>query len=286
MPAIRRILFPFDFSRQGSLAAPFVRAIAGRCGAGVTLLSVVPPAWNTISAEIPVLVDLEEEGKERDLKLRLKKVADEQFRGLTVEAVTAVGDPALKIVKYAHAHQMDLIMLPTHGFGVFRSMLIGSVTAKALHDADCPVWTATHAEEQRSPPLPRTVLCAVDGTSETIALMQWAAGFTKTLGAELRLFHVVPPVSDWLAIPSERELQEQMRTEARAQLGSQLKQASVDAPLRVAVGKITDAIAEEARREEADLIVIGRGSANASMGRLRSHTYGIVRQSPCPVLSV
>jgi hypothetical protein len=30
---------------------------------------------------------------------------------------------------------VDLIMMPTHGVGTFRSFLVGSVTAKVLHDA-------------------------------------------------------------------------------------------------------------------------------------------------------
>jgi len=37
-------------------------------------------------------------------------------------------------------------MMPTHGLGGFRRFLLGSVTAKVLHDADCPVWTGVHLE--------------------------------------------------------------------------------------------------------------------------------------------
>lgn len=288
MSEIKHILFPFDFSPQGDLAIPFVRAVASRCGATVTLFGAVPPVWNTAAAEVPVLVREETEGQERDLQARLDRRLEQDFAGFSVERASALGDPALKIVEFAHSHGVDLIMMPTHGFGIFRSLLIGSVTAKVLHDANCPVWTATHAEEQHSPPLPRTVVCAVGGTSEdTVLLMQWASRFSKAIGASLKLFHAVPPISDWLALASERELQEQVRTEARAKLDAQLQQAAgIDAPLRVAVGKVTDAVAEEARQEGADLLIIGRGAAHAKMGRLRSHTYSIIQQSPCPVLSV
>ena len=41
-------------------------------------------------------------------------------------------------------------MMPTHGYGKFRSLLLGSVTAKALHDAKCAVWTAAHSEGPES----------------------------------------------------------------------------------------------------------------------------------------
>ncbi len=288
MAAIKHILFPYDFSRQGELAIPFVRTIASRYGATVTVFGVVPPVWNTATADVPVLVREETEGQERALESQLDRALEQDFAGFTVERATALGDPALRIVEFAHSHKVDLIAMPTHGFGVFRSLLIGSVTAKVLHDAHCPVWTATHAEEQHAQALPRSIVCAVDGTSEdTVMLMHWASCFSKAMGASLKLFHAVPPISDWLALPSERELQEQVRTEARAKLDAQLQQAAgIDAPLRVAVGKITDAVAEEARQENADLLIIGRGTAHEKLGRLRSHTYGIIQQSPCPVLSV
>jgi len=32
--------------------------------------------------------------------------------------------------------------------------------------------------------------------------------------------------------------------------------------------------------------VIARGSAAGGFGRLRTHAYSIIRQSPCPVVSV
>ena len=59
--------------------------------------------------------------------------------------------------------------MPTHGYGIFRSMLLGSVTAKVLHDAACPVWTGVHVEE--TPPNSAAferILCAVDLTDKSI----------------------------------------------------------------------------------------------------------------------
>ena len=48
-------------------------------------------------------------------------------------------NPPIRIVSYAREHTIDLIMMPTHGYGPFRSLLIGSVTAKVLHDIELPV---------------------------------------------------------------------------------------------------------------------------------------------------
>jgi len=41
-----------------------------------------------------------------------------------------------------------------------------------------------------------------------------------------------------------------------------------------------------ARQRQADLLVIGRGSAAGVYGRLRTNAYAIIRESPCPVVSV
>ena len=46
MATIKHILFPFDFSQPAMHAAPFVRAVASRFEARITLFSVVPPVWD------------------------------------------------------------------------------------------------------------------------------------------------------------------------------------------------------------------------------------------------
>jgi nucleotide-binding universal stress UspA family protein len=49
---------------------------------------------------------------------------------------------------------------------------------------------------------------------------------------------------------------------------------------------VPDVVREEALQHGADLILIGRGTLHGTLGRLRTHAYGIIRHAPCPVLSV
>jgi nucleotide-binding universal stress UspA family protein len=273
---IRNIVFPFDFSSQGVLAAPFVRAFAERCGAQITLLAVIAPAWD--ASEVRRI--------EADFRSRLDAALTTEFDGLPVSRRIVFGDPGLKIAEFADTNAADLIMMPTHGLGVFRSLLIGSVTAKVLHDAKTPVWTATHTDEHPSRSLPATVLCAVDGTAGSDVLLQWAAEFSQVVGANLKLLHVVAPISDWLSLPGERKIQQELREAARSKIGDVQRTAGVEAPLRIAVGRIPETIAEEAGRENADLIIIGRGAAHSSLGRLRTHIFAVIQESPCPVISI
>lgn len=286
MASTRHILFPFDFSEQSTLAVPFVRVFAEKYQARITLISVVPPIWAVPPLGMPVIAPVDTDEVKRQLQCRLEVALAKELAGIPVERMVESGDPAIRIVEFAHAHAADLIMMPTHGFGMFRNLLIGSVTAKVLHDARCPVWTATHAEEQVSRELPRTVVCAVDSTPAALAVMQRAADLSQKLDAVLKFLHVVPPISDWIALPSERSLQEDLRKDERARVELLQQSAGVDGPLRVAVGQIVETVTEEARQEEADLLVIGRGLLPATLGRLRTHAYGIIQRSPCPVLSV
>ena len=46
----------------------------------------------------------------------------------------------------------------------------------------------------------------------------------------------------------------------------------------------TEFVAREAR--SADLVIIGRGVMQETLGRLRTNVYAIIREAPCPVISV
>lgn len=288
MLAIKNILFPIDFSERSCGAAPFVRAMAQRFGARITLMSVVSPFWQASSGDLSgaLVVDVDE--LKRDLEARLKDAFVKEFAGLAVDRVAEIGDPAESITRYAQTQGADLIMMPTHGYGPFRSLLLGSVTAKVLHDAQCPVWTATHVEEPPSIQhvAGRNILCAVDSTPKSSPLMEWAAEYARLTGGTLRLVHVIPGIQGWPERQLDREFEEALRTQARETIEKLQQAVRVKTPLCVAVGEVAGAVREEAERHNADLILIGRGLLHETMGRLRTHSYGIIRHAPCPVLSV
>ena len=264
MPRIRHILFPYDFSAHGDRTVPYVRAMAERFDARITMLTVLPPGSGP--APTPLILG--------------------ELRGLAVEPATDGGDPAFRIVEFAKTHDVDLIMMPTHGVGGFRTMLVGSVTAKVLHDADCPIWTAAHAEVQTASAAPRTILCALDEREAATSLAAWTRDFAASWGAHLQLLHVLGPVTDWASLDSERRLQEQVREETRDRLEARLAAAGLRLPFRVAVGGIVSTVVEEARQQRADVIVVGRGSIAEPFGRLRTHAFGIIQRSGYPVVSV
>jgi nucleotide-binding universal stress UspA family protein len=285
MLAIKHILFPIDFSERTCAAVPFVEAMAKGFGAKITLLSVAPPYWYAADPGVPMVIDVEEVREQ--LRARLEKTLTQEFEGLDVQRFVEIGEAGAELVRYAHNQGVDLIMMPTHGYGPFRSLLLGSVTAKVLHDARCPVWTSAHVEEARKEHVaPKTILCAIDATPKSQPLIQWAAAFAKASGANLRIAHAIGGVPGWPERDLNREFEEAMRQDAKQAVARLLDSAGVKAPACVTVGDVAGAVGEEAVRHAADLVVIGRGSIHEKLGRLRTHAYGIIRRSPCPVISV
>jgi nucleotide-binding universal stress UspA family protein len=293
MLAIKHILFPIDFSDRCCGAAPFVDAMATRFGAKVTLISVAPPVMYAGMGEPAAPVFLDDDSLREDVQARLDSAFTREFAHFPVDRVAEVGDPAEVITRFAHTQGVDLIMMPSHGYGPFRSLLLGSVTAKVLHDAQCPVWTGAHMEDTPAKEhlACRNVLCAVDTTPKSAPLIEWAAQFAaaqciKGTPATLRIVHAVSGIEGWPERQLDREFEEALRTEARSAIEKIERTVSVQAPLCVAVGDVAGAVREEARRHAADLIVIGRGLLHETFGRLRTHAHAIIRQSPCPVISV
>jgi nucleotide-binding universal stress UspA family protein len=286
---IRHILFPYDFSEQGRQIAPYVSAFAKRFCAQLTLYSVVPPAFDTVPAAIggPQLRAGEVSADwKRELRCRLDRALLVELSDLSIQRIADCGEAAIRIAEFAHNRDVDLVMMPTHGVGMFRRILAGSVTSKVLHDVRCPVWTAAHADRQHAPAIPRTILCAVDANTEGVRLLQYAALFSRRVGATLKVLHVVEPMTDWPSLERERALQEDARATAAEAVASMLASAGVEATSKVVVGDIVTRAAEAAREEHADLLVVGRGAIAEPLGRIRTHAFGIIEQSPCPVLSV
>jgi nucleotide-binding universal stress UspA family protein len=293
MKTIEHILFPIDFSDRISGALPFVDQMATKFGAKLTLLNVAQPYWYGVGAPggatAPVMVNSEE--ITNVVKERLANTWTQELAHLTVDRVVEIGDPATVITEFAQEHGVGLIMMPTHGYGPFRELLLGSVASKVLHDAHCPVWTATHLEEGPSVEhiKPSKILCAVDTTPKTIDLLRWASDFAKAAGADFRLIHVLPHMegyATWTSPQMEIEIDNEMESEARKEIGKLTTEAAVDAPLRVVLGPVANALKEEAQREQTDLLIIGRGVMQKTLGRLLTHAYSVIRQAPCPVISV
>src|SRR6188474_2881776 len=126
MSMVGHILFPVDFSARSKAMKPFVVSMAKELKAKVTLLNVIhiPGGWyGGMEGVYPFAFDIDAMVAEG------RKQLAEFFghpEGLTKETEVCQGDPAAAIAAFAEKHGVGLIMMPTHGYGKFRSLLLGS----------------------------------------------------------------------------------------------------------------------------------------------------------------
>ncbi len=287
MRLLQKIRLPVDFSERSAAAGQYAQSLATRFGAEILLLHVLtPPQYEFGALEISgsMLADLYR-ARNRQAAEDLNGYLSAELAGLRVRRMVLDGEPAGQIVELSRQEKADLIIMPTHGYGPFRRFILGSNTAKVLHDADCPVWTGVHLAQAPAAPIEvRTVLCAVDLGPQSSKALCWAALFAQEFGAKLTLAHATAPVPGVADQPAA--LGAGVRAAAERELLRLRDFVHAEAELAIETGEPAEAICSLAERIRADALVIGRGSAAGVFGRLRTNAYAIIRQSPCPVVSV
>jgi nucleotide-binding universal stress UspA family protein len=279
MLSIPKILLPVDFSEVSEDAANLAIAFTRRFGSELTMLHACPDTTVMTPESGLWLADTLKESK---------KMLDEFMRdetcALNVHRLVERGDAANVIVNCASRAGAHLIVLGTRGHGAFRRFLIGSVSAKVLHDADCPILTLAHAPETPARAI-RRILCAIDFGPNAEKTVRWGCQLASALKARLGLLHVLP-FSQIAAGAETYDTRKQWEGRVRRQCERLLADVGTDAEVFIEAGDVADAVRMVAQADETGLVVVGRHSPKGKLHRLKQHAYAIIRESPCPVLSV
>jgi len=270
--SISKILLPVDFSRRAEGAVRSAHRLAAHFHAELMLLHVVEPFHVDFAMVEPFQDSLRDlaQAKWSKKQAELDAFALHDLQGVTVTRTLCEGDPAGKILECSRIKRADVIVMPTQGHGRLHGLLIGSVTAKVLDQSDIPVLTGTHLEQEGDLTdwHVRKILCAVDLGTRTNEVLGWGAALAKEFQADVTVLHV------------------SSEPDAMNCLAKAIGIAGLQAAALTANGDPHKVVARTAAQLDADLVIIGRGTATDTLGRLRAEAYGIVRQSPCPVLSV
>jgi nucleotide-binding universal stress UspA family protein len=288
---LSRILVPVEFSPRCRGALQYAEALAGRFGSEIVLLHVVIPPTNSFSAlEAMAYSSAAELARElyAERTANLAEFPCEAAAG-GVRRVVIEGDPARAITAYAASEHCDLIVMPTHGYGPFRRFLLGSVTAKVLHDAACPVWTGPHMEQ--APGYAnlafRQVACAVDLGPHSREVLGYAGQFARAMGAPVTVVHAIPASATRLGgFYFDPDWRIQLSNTARERIESLLQDLGMRAGVVIESGETPVAVSSAAHEAGADVLVIGRGSTPRAHGHLPTNSYAIVRESPCAVVAL
>ncbi|HXE13505.1 MAG TPA: universal stress protein [Bryobacteraceae bacterium] len=281
------ILFPIDFSEHCRRLNPEVEWLASRFGSRVTLLHVfeIPISWyGTGESPLPdaawfqTFVDLEKD-QLKDYKLG---IPENQIQRVLLE-----GTAGWQITNWAKQNKVDLIVMGSRGLGNVSGLLLGSVAAKVIHDTPCPVWTDSlrHSNRNGRQRTYKNLVCAIDVADESIPLLKFTNTFARELGATVHLVHGVPAAETRPSKYFDFDLHSYLTDSARVTISKLQREADTTFPLDIRACRIADAVSNAALEQNADLIVIGAGRIREVFGRLRTHSYQIIRDAPCPVLS-
>jgi len=147
-----RILVPTDFGPASDIALDYGVDLARTFGAALHVLhpvvdvvpvSPMPAAYGAEQSAVLVNLDVDARARLREL---VAACADAPAS--TVQVVVRAVSPANAILEYAASHDIDFIVMGTHGRGAVAHFLLGSVTESVVRAAQCPVLTVREASAE------------------------------------------------------------------------------------------------------------------------------------------
>lgn len=285
---IKDILFPVDFSPACTAMSGFVKRAAAMFGAQVTLLHVCDlTSHNGFELYCRPPSEIAEDHR-RIAQDKLNKFLRADFPEEECSRLLLTGPAARSIIECAWNGRFDLIVMPTHA-GNFRRMFLGSTTASVLNEASCPVLTTQHAETISPRPLEHRVwACALSLGPDSERVLRRASEEAGTIGAKLLLIHVQDfntrePAA---GLPHEKEPASHHAEQARQRLEEMCKTVGAAPDLVLGSGEIRESLLETVNIASADVLIIGRKLQTSAPSRMSGLAYELIRDSPCPVLSV
>lgn len=291
MLSIDRILWPTDLSTGAGRAFPHAAALAEWHDAALHVL-------NVREGEQEVRDEMSEQFPLSDGALaNLLGAADTPSRPVDLDGLTLVQDqvdgnaPPDAIVSYVEDHDVDLVVMGTHGRRGLQRMLIGSVAEEVLRTAPCPVLTVRAGEEVAPAWNVRNILAPVDFSEASTGAVQHAKELALTYGAQITLLHAVEEVMypsaygmEMADVPGPEvidRVEKSLAEMAKEEIG--YEHVVVDSVIGYAPSTILDYTAEN----DVDLIVIStHGRSGIERLLLGSVTERIIRRASVPVFVV
>lgn len=135
------VLIPYDGSEQSARALDHV--IERFDGSELVLLTVINPAESVYAtgegAVSPFPENWYESAEEQARHLASGAVERAEEAGLTVSSVVEVGRPGRAIVDYVEEHDIDHVVMGSHGRSGVTRILLGSVAEAVIRRSPVPV---------------------------------------------------------------------------------------------------------------------------------------------------
>lgn len=132
----KHILIPLENSGADQAILRHIKPLARMTGARLLLVHV-SDGWVARNFNQLQLAESEEMKKDRAyLEERRRELSGE---GFTCDAILALGEPSVEIIKLAETGDIDLIAMSTHGHRFLSDILRGATADKVRHAVNVPV---------------------------------------------------------------------------------------------------------------------------------------------------
>ncbi len=284
--SLTKILVTTDFSEVSDHALDYAIALARRYDARIYLTHVITP--DPFQFAEPQLAQATYE--------KVRQAAEEgmtdilisgKLRGLPHEVLLEEGNVWPTIEKLCADHEIDMIVLGTHGRGKVQKILIGSVAEEIFRQADCAVLTvgpAVRGDVDKQVEF-NNILFATDFGPGAEKAAAHAFSLAQEHGAHLTLLHVIESAAAYTEESVSR--QKEINIVRMRQFMPKGSENWCKPEFHVAFGAAVEEILFAAKECKADLIVMGAKARKSLAGHVPlTIAYNIVTKAHCPVLTV
>ena len=188
---MKTILVPTDFSKHAENALKVAAQIAKKNDGEIILLHMLElsksgnDALHT-SHEIPELMFF----KNSALK-KLEELENATYlEGLNVSSLVQFNMAFEGIMENAIKHNVELVIMGSHGASGFHEMFVGSNAEKVARNSEIPVLVIKKEEENFKTD---TITFASDFSKEIKKPFEKVINFAKSFGSHINLLHVITP---------------------------------------------------------------------------------------------
>lgn len=148
---IRSILFPTDFSEYNDAALKLASTLAAEAQAKIYIIHVHDvQSLSAAMGEVAYMDAQTWHEQLREAEMRLASVVP-SAPGVDCERECLTGSPLVEILNFAESHDIDLIVMASHGRTGLSRLLMGSIAEGVMRKATCPVLIVKQPAEEQEP---------------------------------------------------------------------------------------------------------------------------------------
>jgi nucleotide-binding universal stress UspA family protein len=293
----KNILCATDFSDFSNHTVGYGVALAKEFDARLVICHVIDLSSVAIYGEFQLDPIGQQNRIIEDATAQLEELTGDQ--PVVWEPLITVGKPADEISRAVEEKGIDLVITATRGRSGFKRLILGSVTERLMRTLTCPLLVVRSPEHEfvNTPDKEiklNKILVGCDFSPDSDQAFKHGLSLAQEFQAELHLAHVIETPAQPNLIRQETSVPIEIQEDYQIHLIQKLKdmvpeEAANWCKPRTSIleGWPYEELVKYADTRDIDMIVLGvRGHGLVKTLFLGSTTDRVIRNSPCPVLSV